>query len=296
MYEVIVNSITKKINMKSGGFSMLKKMAFFVVLLFIVVQLSFAFSAAEITVFKSKPVLDGVLSENEWPAEGKYVLNKAAVDAYDGLWSGTMTDDMSATYYFTWDENGLYAAADIKDKSLVYAKSWDVHGNDDGPAADGFQINLFAHTLARWVTIGSYEDGKLAPRTHYGDVADLDGIVTGKAIRNENSFVIECFIPWTALEPDEEIEEGSKIPFIVTYMDRFDGGENCYKSMHKDSWPPNEELIDNFLVLSKVYDPPVVEVPKEKAPKNPVTSDFSFVMYSVLALASAAGVFASKKR
>ncbi len=236
---------------------MIKKITLFLIVMLIMTQASFVF-AGNIPVMKFTPVLDGIFSENEYPAESVFVLDKAVSDAWDGCWVGEVTADMGVTYRFAWDDTGLYVLADIKDPTPVPATSWDTHGADGGPAADAFQLNLFSKTIARWLTIGAYANGDVSPRTHYGDVSDLTGIVKGKAVYNASGYVIECMIPWTAIDGDEAIKEGLSIPLLFTYMDRSDDGETCYKTLPAGTWPPSDE-IDNFLVLGAAYTPPVPE-------------------------------------
>ena len=236
---------------------MLKKITVLLAIMFIMTQV-FAVYAGNIPVQKFVPVLDGVISENEYPAASAYLLDKAVVDAYAGCWAGEMTADMQVTYYFAWDDTGLYVAADIKDATPVPAQSWDSHGADGGPAADAFQLNLFGKTVARWLTIGAYADGKLSPRTHYGDISDLTDYVTGKAVYNDSGYVIECMIPWSIIDGGETIAEGLSIPLLFTYMDRYDGGEVCYKTLDAATWPPIDTL-DNYLVLGGAYTPPAPE-------------------------------------
>jgi len=245
---------------------MIKKLSVLLFVLIVMTQV-IGLSAANVTVLKYDPVLDGVISPDEWPEEGKYVLDKAAVDSYGGCWAGEMTDAQKTTFYFLWADDGLYVAADIKDSTIVAPTSWDAHGADGGPSADAFQLNLFAHDLARWFSIGSYADGKLAARTHYGDISDLTDIVKGKGTLTSDGYVIEAKIPWSSIVDGENIDykEGLSIPVLFTYMDRFDGGEVCYKSMDAAVWPPLD-TIDNFLVLGGAYTPPVEEVVEAAAP------------------------------
>lgn len=250
---------------------MIKKITVFLFVLLIATQASFVF-AGNIPVMKFAPVLDGVMSENEYPAESVFVLDKAVVDAWEGLWIGEMTDDMKVTYRFAWDDTGLYVLADIQDATPVPATSWDTHGADGGPAADAFQLNLFAKTVARWLTIGAYADGSLSPRTHYGDVSDLTGIVTGKAVYNDKGYVIECMIPWATIDGGEAVKEGLSVPVLFTYMDRYDGGEVCYKTLPAAVWPPSDE-IDNFLVLGAAYTPPAPETEAPAAEEAPAAAE-----------------------
>ena len=167
---------------------MIKKITIFLIVVLIMAQASFVF-AGNIPVMKFAPVLDGVLSENEYPSDSVFVLDKAIVDKWEGCWTGEMTADMQVTFRFAWDDTGLYVLADVKDSTPVPATSWDTHGADGGPAADAFQLNLFAKTVARWLTIGAYANGDVSPRTHYGDVSDLTGIVNGKAVYNDKGYV-----------------------------------------------------------------------------------------------------------
>lgn len=276
---------------------MIKKLTVFLIVMLIMTQTAFVF-AGNIPVMKFTPVLDGVLSENEYPDDSVFLLDKTVVDAWAGCWAGEMTADMSVTFHFAWDDTGLYVFADIKDATPVPAASWDSHGADGGPAADSFQLNLFAKTVARWLTIGAYADGSLSPRTHYGDVSDLTGIVTGKTVYNDKGYVIECMIPWATIDGGEAIKEGLSIPVLFTYMDRYDGGEVSYKTLPAAVWPPIDD-IDNFLVLGAAYTPPVpeteapaveetataAETPAADAPAAAQTSDA--VSLAVFTLAAA---------
>jgi hypothetical protein len=293
---------------------MIKKLS---ILLFVIVVMTqvIGLSAANVTVLKYDPDLDGVISDGEWPEEGKFVLDKATVDSYAGCWAGEMTAAQKTTFYFLWADDGLYVAADIKDSTIVAPTSWDAHGADGGPSADAFQLNLFAHDLARWFTIGTYADGKLAARTHYGDVSDLSDIVKGKGTLTSDGYVIEAKIPWSCIVDGENIDykDGLSIPVLFTYMDRYDGGEVCYKSMDAAVWPPLD-TIDNFLVLGGAYTPPVEEVvaveapaaeaaaPAEAAPvaaapvAAPQTGDFTIVMAGMLMAIAGLTIVILKKK
>lgn len=289
---------------------MIKKLSVLLLVLFIMTQ-TIGLFAGNVTVLKYEPVLDGVISPDEWPEEGKFVLDKAVVDSYNGCWAGEMTDAQKTTFYFAWSDEGLYVAADIKDSTPVVPTTWDSHGADGGPAADAFQLNMFAHDLARWFTIGTMADGKLSARTHYGDVSDLTDIIKGKGTVSSDGYVIEAMIPWNVLDAgDKEIKEGTSIPVLFTYMDRFDGGEVCYKTLDAAAWPPNED-IDNFLVLGGAYTPPEPEVveaevtesadtgaaPETTAPVTPApqTSDYAIYMAGLMIIAGFSVVILKKK-
>lgn len=237
---------------------MVKKLSVLMFILFIMTQ-AIGLSAANVSVLKYNPVLDGIIEPDEWPEEGKFVLDKSIVDSYSGCWAGEMTSAQKVTFYFLWCDDGLYVAADIKDSTIVAPTSWDAHGGDGGPSADAFQLNLFAHDVARWFSIGTYENGNLSARTHYGDVSDLTDIMKGKGTLTSDGYVIEALIPWDIVDAGVDIKEGLSIATLFTYMDRYDGGEVCYKTLEANTWPANE-AVDNFLVLGGTYTPPVTEV------------------------------------
>jgi len=290
---------------------MIKKISILLFAILVMTQL-FSLSAANISVLKYDPTLDGVISPDEWPEDGKFVLDKAVVDSYGGCWAGEMTAAQKTTFYFLWCNDGLYVAADIKDSTIVAPTTWDAHGADGGPSADAFQLNLFAHDLARWFTIGTFTDGKLAARTHYGDVSDLTDVVKGKGTVTSDGYVIECMIPWSVMDAGVDFKEGTSVPVLFTYMDRNADGEVCYKTMDAAVWPPLD-TIDNFIVLGGAYAPPVEEIavevaaPAEAEASAPVaapvavatapqTGDSAVVMAGMLMLVSGLAVIMLKKR
>jgi hypothetical protein len=246
----------------------MKKAFLILVAILIISSLSLSVSAVEIKVQQFVPTLDGVLSPNEWPDSSWYVLDKAKATAYNGIWTGTMTDDLMAKYNFAWSADGLYVALVAVDNTPDPATTWDVHSQDGGPMADGFQFN----TGGTWITIGAYADGTLSPRNHAGGgqaVDDLAGIVTGKAVREGNIFTIEAFIPWAKLL-NFEVKQDSNIPILFTYMDRADGAENvCYKSMDAAVW--DATTGDNSITLTA--DKYVAPVPETAAPAETAAAD-----------------------
>lgn len=231
----------------------------FIILVVLLVISSLSVSAVEIQVKQFVPTLDGVITAGEYPDDSWYVLDKAKATAYNGIWLGTMTDDLQAKYNFAWSADGIYVALVAIDNTPDPATTWDIHSQDGGPMADGFQIN----TGGTWVTIGAYADGKLAPRNHAGGgqaVDDLSSVVTGKAVRAGNVFTVEAFIPWAKFV-NYEVKQDSSIPLLFTYMDRADSAENvCYKSIDAAVW--DGTTGDNSLKLTAqtyVLPAPVVE-------------------------------------
>ncbi len=209
----------------------------------------------EIQVKQFVPALDGVISADEYPEDSWFVLDKAAATACNGIWIGEMTDDLMAKYNFAWADDGLYAAFVAVDNTPDPATSWDVHGQDGGPSADGFQFNTGSFN---WTTIGAYADGTLAPRNHIGggeEVDSLADIVTGRATREGNIFTVEAFIPWTKLL-NYQVAQDSVIPMLIAYIDRADGAENVsYKSMDINLWDAADSNI-SLKLTAETYTPP----------------------------------------
>lgn len=295
----------------------MKKFKVLAVILALAMVCSLSVFAGNINVGKTEPVLDGIISPNEYAPESQYNLDKAAVAAYNGCWVGEVTDEMGVIYHFAWSDTGLYMGCEVKDPTYAPATTWDAHGGDGGPAADGLQLNLWAKDAdCLWWTFGAYADGKLAPRVHYAvDDTNMDGKVQGKAVRDAagKTYTYEVFMPFALLNEimgrSEGYKEGTSIPLLMTYMDRLpDGVEGtCYKTMDKDAWPPND-AIDNALVFGAAYAPPAPEPeavpeaapaddkPAEPAKANPRTADNTVALIAVLAMAAAAAVVTMKKR
>jgi len=63
----------------------------------------------------AKPIkIDGTITPGEWDNAYQVTLNTAAQDALAGAnWTGP--DDFSGTYYYKWDETGLYVRGDVTD-------------------------------------------------------------------------------------------------------------------------------------------------------------------------------------
>jgi hypothetical protein len=76
--------------------------------------------------------IDGVISPGEWDAAYTVTLNTAAQDALAGAnWGGPQ--DFSGTYYYKWDESGLYVRGDVTDATpRLNDQAGDQAWNGDG--------------------------------------------------------------------------------------------------------------------------------------------------------------------
>jgi LPXTG-motif cell wall-anchored protein len=256
-------------------FNKSKKVFLIFAIVFILAQiLTVAASALEIQVKKGKPTLDGIFEPGEWDDNGKFVMDKACVLAYNGMWpdASDMTDNRGVTCYLLWDSAGLYMGLDIKDNTPTWTETWDAHGDAGGTKSDMFQIVFFAQDEAKWIDVAMYKDGKLAPRGHDSDFDDnnFEGKLTGKGtVKPDGSgYYIECFMPWELVNVAADYKEGLSIPVLFMYVDMDGEDQTFYKSIDVDIWPPSDE-VDIFMILSgDSYSPPAAAQP-EAAPEVP---------------------------
>lgn len=107
---------------------------------------------------------------------------------------------------------------------------WDAHGGDIGPAADAFQFAFFADD----VTVGAFENVKIAPRVHFNSSPSTDctGVLTGKVSYADRTMTIEYHIPWINPEfgldkPGKSkciFEDETKTVTMFAYLDRNEDG------------------------------------------------------------------------
>lgn len=68
----------------------------------------------------TKPVIDGVLSENEWNTSSPIIIAEESQVIRDAnMWSGP--EDCSLKLYVMWDEENLYLAADVTENTTFGA-------------------------------------------------------------------------------------------------------------------------------------------------------------------------------
>jgi hypothetical protein len=76
--------------------------------------------------------IDGVITPGEWDGAYTVTLNSAAQDALAGVnWGGPK--DFSGTYYYEWDESGMYVRGDVTDATpRLNDRTGDQASNGDG--------------------------------------------------------------------------------------------------------------------------------------------------------------------
>lgn len=193
-------------------------------------------SSGKIEVPYSSPELDGVISGGEWDAESSVVLNGSSACA----WMGEVTGEV--VYYFAWNDEGLFIAADITDDDLVLPE-------DDSQLyiKDAVQFALDPAGLigksggsgGMFYSAAMKADGSLGACYHpYGGNAKQFAY-EGAAAETDRGFSLEIMIPWERsieiLAGDGyawEHAAGETIRFIVAMLDRDQNGAvaNCYMS------------------------------------------------------------------
>ena len=300
---------------------MFKKLISIAVTLLIMAQALTVF-AMDFKAEKGTPTIDGVISEGEYSEESKFVMDKAFVDSVNGCYAGQMTDDMSVTYYFAWDDNNLYIAAVTKDSTPMPAVEYDPHGAYEGDwvASDALQFAFHPSTLGLWYTVGGYEDGTLAAIANFINTHDMSPYITGKCTHGDNSVVYEIAFPWKTLHDNMDImisidegavdaegnpivptyanlpEAGASFTIMFAYLDRYDrtvSDTNVrYKNVRGDLWPSSDEFTDRIVLVDStpaVTEAPVTEAPATEAPETSAPdTDIPAVPTSDIALVAGA--------
>ena len=89
----------------------------------------------EVSVPYATPVIDGVISEGEYPESGKVILNKAQGNLTALGWVGEVPAENSIELYYAWDKNSFYLAGNVTDPAFNYSDIGQYNG-------DAFQVSL----------------------------------------------------------------------------------------------------------------------------------------------------------
>lgn len=159
----------------------------------------------EIVAQYGTPVVDGVILEGEYSEQSKVVMDADTASA----WVGEVGDS-SVTWYFAWDEGGLYYAGTINDTTPSYR------------GENGYWVGIDCLELAVnparaikgnksnegiFFSFGATKSGKVVAWRHNY----LDGLVsdeiTGAATGHEKGtegYTIEVYIPWSLVRMDTD--------------------------------------------------------------------------------------------
>ncbi|MBR3917299.1 MAG: hypothetical protein IKJ59_00995 [Clostridia bacterium] len=194
--------------------------------------------------------IDGKIEEKEYKLS--YKMDKSNCIPWSGI-SGLY----GAEIYMSWDESGLYYAAEIEDKSPSYKPE-----NVGWVGVDCLQLGVNPGNIINnskqgiFFTLGATSDGKvIASRHNYNEemITDkIQGVATDHT-KGKNSYIIEVLIPWeeiifktnkdgtvdtTAFKP----KKGAKINVLPCVIDCKEDGStvNCaYKFKNTDFYVAN---------------------------------------------------------
>ena len=193
----------------------MKRVAFLTLCLILLVTVAVPAATAkadfEMVAQYGTPVVDGVISEGEYSPESTYVMNAETASAWVGEVGASCV-----TWYFAWDEGGLYYAGTINDTTPSYR-------GEDGywVGIDCLEIAVNpAHAIPAndsnegiFFSFGATKSGKVVGWRHNY----LDGLVseeiTGAAKghkKGSDSYTIEVYIPWELVMMDTDCTIGGK--------------------------------------------------------------------------------------
>lgn len=261
----------------------------------------------DVTVYYNTPTLDGVINPGEWDQEN--ALDVTADNAM--LWGGDEINN-AVYFYYSWDDTGLYLAADVVDSDVCKpADTSEVYN------LDAFQVAIDPAGLigddlgggAMFYSIGPMQDGNLGAVYHPygGNPEDFD--YTGAYSMTDSGWQFEMIIPWTSIEilGDDGYEwhhaDGEIINALLCVLDREEDGAVAHNYQITNAGMvtfapvdyPLELHLSTFVAPSlEVEEPAAGEDAEAPTTETPVTADAGIVAAAAV-MAVAAGVVLSKK-
>ena len=265
---------------------------------------------ADVTVYFNTPTIDGTINAGEWDQAN--ALDVTADNAM--LWTGDEINNL-VYFYYSWDESGLYLAADVGDTDVC--KPADI---SEVYNLDAFQIAIDPAGLigkdggagAMFYSIGPMQDGKLGAVYHPygGNPEEFD--YTGAYTMTDDGWQFEMIIPWTSIEIlggdgyEWKHADGEVINALLCVLDREDGGAVSNNYQITKTGAVTFAPVDYPLELNlSTYIAPSLEVEEPAADEVvdtpvtdttvPTTADAGIVAAAAV-MAVAAGIILSKKR
>ena len=256
------------------------------------------------------PVIDGVMGEREW--DNALVRELNADNANSPTNMGFPCPD--ASFYYMWDEDGIYLFADVTDGTAPQKRL--TQGSGAYNTMDGVQLNIFPDTTGSakyfWSLVIT-EDGTPACGEHFvfggGKGADVPEVeIAGKL--NGSSYTIEAFFPvevWEAVTPAIEIQPGSS--FIMGNIVMENNGTNGSTDLFTDTAWSKPASMNTYTLVNTTAGAaettaavttaaPATEAatsPAQPTASAPATFDIA-VIAAAAAAASAAGIVLGKKK
>ena len=264
----------------------------------------------DVTVYYNTPTIDGTINNGEWDQAN--AIDVTADNAM--LWGGDEINNL-VYFYYSWDEQGLYLAADVSDTDVCMPADISEVYN-----LDAFQIAIDPAGLigddagggAMFYSIAPMKDGNLGAVYHpYGGAAE-EFEYTGAYKLTDDGWQFEMIIPWSSIEIlggdgyEWKHADGEVINALLCVLDREEGGAvaNNYQITKTGAVTflpedyPLELHLSTYVAPSLEVEEPAVEEPAVDAPAAdttaPTTADAGFVAAAAV-MAVAAGVVLSKK-
>lgn len=261
------------------------------------------------------PTIDGKITDDEWNNALALQLNKDTTDAV----AGTLDTCPESTFYWMWNDAGLYFFADVKDTT----DSGIAHPLNAGSynSGDGVQFCIYPDVTASGSNVGDLyfwslviaEGGVAEIGEHFvfgtgaagGDVEDA--VIVGT--KNGTSYTVEAFMPtvcWGGSNKPLEIAEGTTFAMTNVIMEH----DGTTQSLIIDSGWFDANITNKYTLSGDVaghVDAPETEaaavaedvvaedVVAEAAPAAQ-TGDIAAVSSVILFACAAAVIFLNKKR
>lgn len=267
-------------------------------------------SRVEITVNKSTPTLDGTITEGEWDTAAAISLD----ETNSAAWVGKVGTPVS--FYYAWDEDGLYIAAHVTDPDVQQAPDIKNVFNKDA-----FQIALDPNgnlgergeSGGMFFSIGLMEDGTLGAVYHPAGGNAVEFTYTGAGRLTSDGWEFEMMIPWDFIEDNTDSAkynnswthgDGEYMHALIALLDRNADGQNAIKTTldnvsTTDFTPKNYALKLTLATPAAPETTPATETTTEattpSTPSAPATADVSVLMAAAAAASAAVAVIVKKK-
>ena len=226
-----------------------------IVLIIIVMMQVNVFAIASFTAVKATPTIDGKMDKDEWDVKTKFTMNKD-----NGFnWMSGVNDELEGDFYFAWDDDNFYVAAEIKnDLSVKYGPDddrWTNFGDCIYVVIEPGNTKTAEAHMHWYFIMGAKENGDvIAYRMGYdanvvSTLVNVSGNDVAKAsghIEGSKSYIIEAAIPWSIMKtngsPDFIISQDVEMPMMIAILDRLDdNGLVAMKSGDfNNKWSPSE--------------------------------------------------------
>ena len=255
------------------------------------------------------PKVDGVINADEYPAEGKVVID--ASNATAGGWLGEVPAANSIELYCAWDDTNFYLAGNVTDPEFNYTT------NAEGYNGDAFQVslnvdNVFttvdASSRAIFYSWGLQENGAVdVMRQESANNGLIAG--AGKGAKTDKGWCFEVALNLEMLAEDVSlkanidaiVEAGMPIGGLFCYLDHDAAGglANAYATSATETvgWDPAAHGL-TFVFAEEVVETEAPETVAEEVVAEvaaPQTFDAGIIA-AVAAVVAAAGYAVSKKR